>query len=97
MQHEPVSEQATAMVLRAFVGPDGRLRAIPRRRAKRLALLDHLAQRFEPGAHYPESEVNAILRVVHDDVAALRRYLVYDGFLGRADGVYWRTGGAFDV
>ena len=83
-------------VLRAFVGPDGRLTSIPARHAKRLVVLDHLAQRFEPGRRYEEVEVNRTLREVHDDVAALRRYLVEDGFLSREAGVYWRSGGTVD-
>jgi hypothetical protein len=80
-------------VLRAFLGPDGRLRGIPARHSKRLVVLDHLAQLFEPGERYDEVEVNRRLRGFHDDVAALRRHLVEDGFLDRAAGVYWRSGG----
>src|SRR5205085_9765833 len=80
-------------VLRAFFDAEGRLRTIPARRAKRLVVLDHLAQRFEPGERYPEAEVNERLRTAHDDVAALRRHLVDEEFLSREGGVYWRTGG----
>ncbi len=80
-------------VLRAFVGPDGRLHTIPSRRAKRLVVLDHLAQAFEPGERYGEAEVNRRLRAWHDDVAALRRYLVEEGLLTREASVYWRSGG----
>ena len=85
-----------ARVLRTFVR-NGRLVSIPAARSKRLVLLDWLAQRFEPGRHYPEREVNAILREVHPDVAALRRYLVDEGFLERLRGEYWRMGGTFEV
>ena len=84
-------------VLRAFLGADGRLVQIPAKRAKRLVVLDLIARVFEPGERYPELEVNALLRAFHDDVAALRRYLVDEGFLDRADGVYWRTGGSVDL
>lgn len=80
-------------VLRAFVGPDGRLVRMPAKRAKRLVVLDLLAQEFEPGETYRETEVNARLRAFHDDVAALRRWLVDEDFLSRRDGWYWRTGG----
>ena len=83
-------------VLRAFL-EDGRLRAIPARHAKRLVVLDHLAQQFEPGCRYPETEVNRRLRAFHDDVAALRRYLIEDGFLDRESGEYWRIGGSVDL
>ncbi|WP_337794830.1 DUF2087 domain-containing protein [Pedococcus badiiscoriae] len=42
---------------------------------------------------YDETEVNNTLRAWHDDVAALRRYLVEEGFVERRDGRYWRAGG----
>lgn len=80
-------------VLRAFLDASGRLVSIPARHAKRLVVLDHLAQAFEPGERYDEVEVNRRLRRYHDDVAALRRYLVEDAFLDRAAGLYWRIGG----
>ena len=86
----------TARVLRAFVR-DGRLVSIPAQHAKRLVVLDLLAQEFEPGRRYPERKVNAILRKWNEDTAALRRYLVDDGFLDRDGGEYWRAGGAYDV
>ena len=85
-----------AKVMRAFVR-NGRLSSIPAARSKRLVLLDWLAQRFEPGRRYPEQEVNDILREVHPDVAALRRYLVDEGFLDRLHGEYWRVGGTVPV
>jgi hypothetical protein len=85
----------------------GRLVAIPAARGKRLVVLDHLAGLFEPGRRYPEREVNEILRAWHPDYAMLRRFLVDDGFLDRADEpapsgsrsekVYWRTGGNVEV
>ncbi len=83
-------------VLRSFVR-DGRLVSIPSARAKRLVVLEWLAGRFEPGRTYPEAETNRILNVAHPDHAALRRYLVDEGFLERRHGFYWRAGGTFDV
>ena len=83
-------------VLRAFVAEDGSLKSIPTKIRKRLVILDHVAQEFEPGERYDETAVNNILRPRHPDVAALRRYLVEEGFLDRADGVYWRSGGTVE-
>ena len=83
-------------VLRAFIARDGRLKSIPTKISKRLVVLNELAQEFEPGQTYAESEVNATLGAFHDDVAALRRYLVEEGFLERRDGIYWRAGGTLD-
>ncbi len=75
----------------------GRIAALPAKRSKRLLLLDHVAQLFDVGVRYSESEVNRMLLSLHEDFASLRRYLVDEGFLGRDHGVYWRTGGSVDV
>ncbi|WP_234411136.1 DUF2087 domain-containing protein [Nocardioides terrigena] len=90
-------DPAAQRVVANFLDADGRLRTIPSRRAKLLVVLDHLAQSFELGRTYPESEVNEILARSHPDFAALRRYLVEDRFLSREDGHYWRSGGTVDV
>jgi hypothetical protein len=83
-------------VLRAFVKPDGSLLAIPTKIRKRLVVLNEMAQQFDLGETYDEPAVNTMLRAWHDDVAALRRYLVEEGFLERRDGVYWRAGGTVE-
>ncbi|MDQ1585564.1 MAG: hypothetical protein QOH80_929 [Actinomycetota bacterium] len=87
-------DQAT--VLRTFM-PSGRLEQIPAARNKRLVVLDHICRAFEPGVRYPEREVTAMLKAFHPDYAALRRYLVDEGFLARESGTYWRTGGTVHV
>jgi len=81
-----------AKVLRSFV-VDGRLVSIPTKHGKRQAVLNWLAQEFEPGRRYSEAMVNLIIGQRHADTAALRRYLVDDGYLDRANGEYWRAGG----
>ena len=80
-------------VMRAFVGPDGSLKSMPTKISKRLVVLDHVAQTFDIGQRFDESEVNRRLRAFHPDVAMLRRYLVEQEFLERRDGHYWRAGG----
>lgn len=82
-------------VLRAFV-VNGRLQSMPVAPAKRMVVLDWLAQEFEPGQKYSEKMVNLMLGKRHADTAVLRRYLVDHGFLDRADGQYWRAGGTVD-
>jgi hypothetical protein len=82
--------------LRAFLR-DGRITTMPAKRAKRLLLLDRVAQLFEPGRQYQEAEVDAVLKGVYDDHAALRRYLIDEGLMSREAGVYWRTGGTVDT
>jgi hypothetical protein len=90
------TDPETAAVLRAFL-PRGRLDQIPAARSKRLVVLDHIARVFEPGVRYVEHDVNGRLEAFHPDYAALRRYLVDEGFLARDAGSYWRSGGTVDV
>lgn len=80
-----------------FLGEDGRIAQMPSKLSKRLVILDHVAHAFEVGRRYSEPEVNVVLRAFHDDYAALRRYLVEEGFLTREAGIYWRTGGTVEV
>lgn len=91
---EPVvRDPGTLSLLRGFFAR-GRLTHVPAAHAKRMVVLDYLAQSFEPGVHYEETKVNRILGNFHDDYAALRRYLVDAGFLSRSENMYWRSGGS---
>lgn len=87
-----------AVLLTAF-DDEGRLHRLPEmaNRARLTTVLEELAQSFEPGVRYAEAEVNMILSRFHGDYAALRRYLVDAGLLSRAEGRYWRSGGAVRV
>jgi hypothetical protein len=72
---------------------DGRIAAMPAKRSRRLLLLDEVAQAFEPGVRYPEGAVNRVLGAMFSDYCALRRYLIDEDLLARAEGLYWRSGG----
>jgi hypothetical protein len=72
---------------------DGRIEAMPAKSSRRMSLLNEVAQAFEPGVRYPESEVNRVLGEMFSDYAALRRYLIDEQLMERADGEYWRIGG----
>ncbi len=78
--------------LRVFLR-DGVIAALPVKAARRRLLLDQVAQAFEPGVRYGEPAVNDFLGSIHHDYCALRRYLVDEDLMDRADGQYWRTGG----
>jgi ArsR family transcriptional regulator, arsenate/arsenite/antimonite-responsive transcriptional repressor len=81
-----------AKVLRSFLH-DGRLVSIPAQEKKRQAILRYLmAQCFAEDRPYAEPEVNERLGRFHEDVAALRRYLVSAGLMTRAGGEYRRAG-----
>ncbi len=89
----PWSDQEKDVLRRFFTGT--RLREIPSSRSKRLLVLERLAQEFEPGFRYQEQDVNFTLQLFHPDYASLRRYMVEEEIMTRAEGVYWRTGGRF--
>jgi hypothetical protein len=85
------------LVLQRFFDSTGRITALPAKMSRRLALLDVVAGRFVPGVHYTEPEINRELMALYPDYVTLRRALVDAGFLDRADGRYWRSGGTVDV
>jgi len=79
---------------------------LPRSREQRLIVLGRVAALFEPGGRYPEADVNALLSKVHPNYALLRRTLVDEGLLRRANEVapggrtvmvYWRAGDAITM
>lgn len=77
-------------VLRDFF--DGqRLKEIPASLKKRIVVLRYLVEQFEPGAQYPEKEVNRRISEFHPDFATIRREFIGNGLMQRADGLYWRV------
>ena len=70
-----------ALTLSRHLDADGRLIAMPRKRANRLVVLRHMARAIEPNVDHDETAVNNRLRPFDDDVAMLRRYLVDEGLL----------------
>lgn len=62
-----------------------KLRVFPVKEEKRKALLPRFADLFEPNKEYTEAEVKEIIRLIYEDDATIRRYLVDYGYLGRND------------
>jgi DNA-binding HxlR family transcriptional regulator len=79
-----------AKVLRSFI-VSGRLESIPAQDKKRQVILRYLLSRvFDEDREYPEPEVNERLAAFHEDVAALRRFLVDAKLVTREAGIYRR-------
>jgi hypothetical protein len=78
-------------VLRSFVDGDGRIVTIPVKRSRRRVLLEWLVEDFRFDERYSESMVNLVIGKRHADTAALRRYLIEERLMQRADGRYWRV------
>lgn len=78
-----------------FLDSSGRIKQLPQKQKARCALLEYLAEKFEPNHTYAEREINMICDQWHTfgDCFLLRRELVDHGLLCRErDGSrYWRA------
>lgn len=83
-----------SMDISPFLDGEGRVVQLPKKQAKRLAVLNYLAQKFQPGRIYTEREVNDLCLRWHtfDDYFLVRRSLVEGQLLARRDdgSAYWR-------
>lgn len=77
-----------------FLDRSGKVMQLPKKQRTRRALLEYLAEKFEPNRRYTEREVNAVCNEWHTfgDCFLLRRELVDCGLLCRKrDGSqYWK-------
>jgi len=80
--------EARHKVLEIFF-QEGRLTSIPRRQTQRRIILEELTRKFTWGQIYSETEVNATLKQVYDDISSLRRYLIDEQLMLREHGRYW--------
>jgi excisionase family DNA binding protein len=83
----PEEAKKAAKVLRTFI-VDGKLKAIPTTRAKRLPVLRYLVSKLDPHRIYPEAELNRFLETFHSDVCTLRREFIMNGLMVRKNGKY---------
>jgi hypothetical protein len=51
-------------------------------------VLEHLVSRLENGRVYDESEINAFIKLVHDDFATIRREFIMHQFMFRENEKY---------
>ena len=68
----------------------GRLKSIPAQRKKERICLEEIAKELELGRPYPERELNQVLLRFHQDYCTLRRDMISEGILRRAEGLYTR-------
>ena len=68
---------------------NGKLKQLPMKHAKRLIVLEHIAQDFESGRLYSEKELNGIIMRHFDDYCTIRREMVDGGMLQRNQEGYW--------
>lgn len=69
----------------------GKLKSIPTQRKKERIILEEIAKSFERGRIYTEREVNEIIGTFHDDFCTIRRDMIGEKLMERANGDYWLT------
>jgi len=68
----------------------GRLVSIPTQRKKKRVCLERIAESFEVGKTYEESEINRIISAFHEDYCTLRRDMISEGIMERTKSLYTR-------
>lgn len=88
-----VTEKESQDILKQYFkeGLDGPLSEFPRKEKRKIVILRHLMNGFNPGTKYTEKEVNAVLKRSYGDYVTLRRYMIEYGFMDRLDdgSQYW--------
>jgi hypothetical protein len=85
-----ITQQDKENTIKNYIKKD-KITNIPRSEKKKIIILQYVVLKFQRNERYTEKEVNEIISSMHDDFAALRRYLIVYGFMAREnDGsVYW--------
>ncbi|GIQ71338.1 transcriptional regulator [Xylanibacillus composti] len=80
-----ITEEEHENLLRVYFpnGLEGALAQFPKKQKHKLAILTHVARRFQANRTYSEQEVNEKLREIYPDYVTLRRYLIDYGFMER--------------
>ncbi len=70
---------------------DGKLMALPSKEKRRIMILQHIIEDFEPNRKYTEKEVNEIIKRKVYDYVTIRRYFIQYGFMDRENdcSAYW--------
>ena len=93
--NKPANRSPEAKVLQTFM-ENGRLKAIPTARGKRIHILRHLVSQLDPNRVYEEAEINKFLSSYHSDVCTLRREFIMNKLMVRKAGKYkvvtWKPG-----
>jgi excisionase family DNA binding protein len=85
--NQKAARSPEAKVVGAFL-EDGRLKAIPAARSKRLQVLKFLVSKLDARKVYSEPEINAFLKPFHPDICTLRRELIINKLMVRNGGKY---------
>lgn len=75
-------------VLKNFFDANGRLKAFPAQRKKKLFIFEHLLQGLEADRPYPEKELDEYIKRFHDDYCTIRREFIINRYMSRENHIY---------
>jgi hypothetical protein len=75
-------------VIQNFFTPEGKLKAIPAQRKKKLIVFEHIIRGLEIGRKYEEKEINEYIKRFHEDYATIRREFIINHYMYRENGIY---------
>jgi len=88
-----MADKTEKVNLESIINKEGLVVRWPKKKDEKLAVLDYLITKFEPGIKYKELQVNMILKKWHTfgDHALLRRELYDNFYMDRepGSGEYW--------
>ncbi|WP_410981629.1 DUF2087 domain-containing protein [Bacillus cereus] len=75
-------------VIRNFFEANGKLKAMPSQKKKKLVIFEYLISKLNPEQQYTEKEINAFIKQYHEDFCTIRREFIIHGFMDRNESVY---------
>ncbi len=75
-------------VIRNFFDANGKLKAMPSQKKKKLVIFEYLISKLNPEQQYTEKEVNTFIKQYHEDCCTIRREFIIHGFMDRNESVY---------
>ncbi|MEI4619972.1 DUF2087 domain-containing protein [Bacillus cereus] len=75
-------------IIRNFFDVNGKLKAIPGQKKKKLVIFEYLISKLNPEQQYTEKEGNAFIKQHHEDFCTIRREFIIHGFMDRNESMY---------
>ncbi|MEY8348581.1 DUF2087 domain-containing protein [Bacillus cereus] len=75
-------------IIRNFFDANGKLKAMPSQKKKKLVIFEYLISKLNPKQQYTEKEINAFIKQYHEDFCTIRREFIIHGFMDRNESVY---------
>lgn len=75
-------------VIKNFFDANGKLKAMPSQKKKKLVIFEYLISKLNPERQYTEKEINTFIKQFHEDFCTIRREFIIHGFMDRNESMY---------